>query len=84
MSTPEKFTNIWPIVRNGISAINFEAAQIRSLSDDFVAIAVYFSRFIQQQIVAWTNKNNNDCIETNQNQLFQIRPNNALYTIQTS
>ena len=72
------------IVWDGISAINFEAAQIRSLSDDFVAIAVYFSRFIHQQIVAWTNKNNNDCMETNRNQLFQIRPNTAFYTTQTS
>ena len=64
--------------------INFEAAQIHTLSEDFVAIAVYFSRFIHQQIMAWTNKNNNDCIETNQKQLFQIRPNTAFNTIQTS
>ena len=33
----KKIVNIWRIKRDGISAINFEAAQIHFLSDVFVA-----------------------------------------------
>ena len=51
--------------------MKFDALQIHFLSDVFIAIAM-----------AWTNKNNNDCIETNQKQLFQIRPNTTFNTIQ--
>ena len=36
----KKLANIWRIKRGGISAINFEAAQIHLLSDVFVAVAV--------------------------------------------
>ena len=34
----KKLANIWRIKRGGISAINFEAAQIHLLSDVFVAV----------------------------------------------
>ena len=37
--TPEKFTNIRQIKRDGINAMRFEAAQIHFLSDVFVAVA---------------------------------------------
>ena len=37
--TPEKFTNIRQIKRDGINAIRFEAAQIHFLSDVFVAVS---------------------------------------------
>ena len=37
--TPEKFTNIRQIKRDGINAIRFEAAQIHFLSDVLVAVA---------------------------------------------
>ena len=39
-STPEKFAKIWPIERDGISAMKFEAAGFLFLSDVFVAVAV--------------------------------------------
>ena len=39
-STPKKFANIWRIIRDGISAIKFQAVRIHFLSDVFVAVAV--------------------------------------------
>lgn len=40
-STPEKFANIRQMKRDGVSAINFEAARIHLvLSDAFVAVVV--------------------------------------------
>ena len=39
-STPGKFSNIWRIEQEGISAIKFEAAWIHFLSDAFLAVTV--------------------------------------------
>ena len=38
-SIPEKLANIWRTERDGISAINFEAARIHFPSDVFIAVA---------------------------------------------
>ena len=37
---PKQFANIWRIKRDGISVIQFEAARIHFLSEDFLAVAV--------------------------------------------
>ena len=39
-STPETIANIWRIERDGINAIEFEAARIHFLRDVFAAVAV--------------------------------------------
>ena len=40
IQVPQKIANNWRMKRDGISAIEFEAAQIHFLSDVFVAVAV--------------------------------------------